>query len=210
MGRAGSVAANGSPGDVLGRGVGCHQTLTKGDTTMSDSTLIIVGNLTKDPTKRSYKEDGEPAYMVQLSVASSKRMRNFAGEWDSGPTTFVDVSCWGKLAENALLTLGKGMSVIVYGRLDQNKWKTDEGQNRSQLRVHAITVGPDLRKFKGIMTKTPFEAKPNFGGTGAPDSADANVEDRTDLAHAASTTESGTGPAGEDPNDPDWLGKEAS
>lgn len=177
---------------------------------MSDSTLTIVGNLTKDPTKRSYLEDGKPTYMVQLSVASSKRMKNSAGEWESGPTTFVDVSCWSKVAENALLTLGKGMSVIVYGRLEQNKWKTEEGENRSQLRVHAITVGPDLRKCKGVMTKTPYEPRPNPSAADTSEASEMNVEDKTDLSQAATAAESDSGSADDGQKDPSWLGREAS
>ena len=65
-------------------------------------------------------------------------------EWEES-TSFFDVVCWRELAENAALSLAKGMRVMVTGRLEQRTWETDEGERRSKVEIVAEEVGPSLR-----------------------------------------------------------------
>ena len=58
--------------------------------------------------------------------------------------TFLDITLWGKQAENLAQYLTKGAFVTVEGRLKLDTWETDEGVKRSKLKVVAenINLGP--------------------------------------------------------------------
>ena len=65
-------------------------------------------------------------------------------EWEEG-TSFIDVTCWGQLAENAGESVGRGTRVTVTGRLDQRSWETDNGDKRSKVEIVADDVAVSLR-----------------------------------------------------------------
>ena len=65
-------------------------------------------------------------------------------EWEES-TSFFDVVCWRELAENAALSLVKGMRVVVTGRLEHRSWETEGGDHRSKVEVVADDLGPSLR-----------------------------------------------------------------
>jgi single-strand DNA-binding protein len=80
-----------------------------------------------------------------LALAVNRRWENReTREWEES-TSFFDVVCWRELAENAALTLAKGMRVMVTGRLEQRSWETDEGERRSKVEIVAEEIGPSLR-----------------------------------------------------------------
>lgn len=62
---------------------------------------------------------------------------------------FIDVECWGNLANNVMQTLGKhgkGTQVVVVGDLIHKEWhKEDRLESRVVLR--ATNIGIDLRKY---------------------------------------------------------------
>jgi single-strand DNA-binding protein len=108
---------------------------------MSNST-VITGNLTREPEIR-YTRDGQATTL--LGVAVNRRWQDRQSkEWEES-TSFFDVVCWRDLAENAALSLSKGMRVVVVGRLEQRSWETDEGGRRSKVEIVADEVGPSLR-----------------------------------------------------------------
>lgn len=102
-----------------------------------DNTVTVVGNLTRDPELR-YTASG--VAVTEFGVAWNTKDK--AG---NESVSFFDVTCWRELAEHVAESLGKGMRVIVYGRLDQNTWETKDGDKRSKVRVMAEDVGPSLR-----------------------------------------------------------------
>lgn len=53
---------------------------------------------------------------------------------------FFDVTVFGKVAENTTNYTKKGTLVGITGRLQQEKWQTDDGQNRSRVVVIANEV----------------------------------------------------------------------
>ena len=57
---------------------------------------------------------------------------------------FLDITLWGKQAENLAQYLTKGAFITVEGRLQLDTWETDEGVKRSKLKVVAenINLGP--------------------------------------------------------------------
>ena len=108
---------------------------------MANSTTIT-GNLTREPEIR-YTRDGQAT--TQFGVAVNRRwLDRSTQEWQES-TSFFDVVCWRDLAENAALTLTKGMRVVVTGRLEQRSWDTEDGEHRTKVEITAEEVGPSLR-----------------------------------------------------------------
>ena len=108
---------------------------------MSTATSIT-GNLTRDPEIR-YTRDGQATTTLGVAVNRRWQQRD-SKEWEES-TSFFDVVCWRELAENAALSLAKGMRVVVTGRLEHRSWETEEGDHRSKVEVIADELGPSLR-----------------------------------------------------------------
>ena len=94
----------------------------------SDNQITIVGNITDDPELR-YTANG--AAVANFTVAHSTRIRDAAGNWADGDTSFFRVNVWRSLAENAAESLTRGTRVVVTGRLRQRSWENQEGEKRS-------------------------------------------------------------------------------
>ena len=106
------------------------------------NTTTLTGNLTKDPELR-YTRDGQAA--LTLGMAVNRRWQNRdSHEWEE-TTSFFDVVCWREMAENAAMSLTKGMRVVVTGRLEQRIWENEDGERRVKVEVVADEIGPSLR-----------------------------------------------------------------
>ncbi len=81
-------------------------------------------------------------------------------------TSFLDVVCWGQLAENAAQSLTRGTRVVVSGRLDQRSWENQEGEKRSKIEITADEVSPSLRWATVEITKNERRS-PDSNGTAA-------------------------------------------
>ncbi len=109
---------------------------------MTTSTTAVIGNLTRDPEIR-YTTDGQANTLLGLAVNRRWQHRT-TRQWEEA-TSFFDVVCWRELAENAALSLAKGMRVMVVGRLEQRSWESPEGERRSKVEIVAEEIGPSLR-----------------------------------------------------------------
>ncbi|HLI52846.1 MAG TPA: single-stranded DNA-binding protein [Acidimicrobiales bacterium] len=112
--------------------------------------VSIVGNLTRDPELR-FTPSGQAT--ASFGVAVNRRWQNRQTNEMEEATSFFDVVCWGTLAENAAQSLGKGVRVIVSGRLDQRSWETPEHERRSKVEITADEVAPSLRWATAAITK---------------------------------------------------------
>lgn len=111
--------------------------------------VILLGNLTRDPEVR-YTPKGTA--VADLGIAVNRTYTAENGE-KREEVTFVDVTFWGRTAENAGQYLKKGRPVFVEGRLQLDSWDDKQsGQKRSKLKV----VG-ELLQFLG-------GARPDGGG----------------------------------------------
>src|SRR5438445_3239411 len=114
------------------------------------STVIIVGNLTRDPDLR-FTPTGQAT--AGFGVAVNRRWQNRqTQEWEEA-VSFFDVVCWAQLAENVAQSLTRGSRVVVTGRLDQRSWETDQGEKRSKIEITADEVAPSLRWATVEVTK---------------------------------------------------------
>ena len=107
---------------------------------MADSTVTLVGNLTREPELR-FTQSGQA--IATLGIAVSRRYQQ-NGEWQE-KTSFFNVTAWGQLGENAASSLSKGSRAIVTGRLEQRSYETQDGEKRSVVEVVADEIGPSLR-----------------------------------------------------------------
>ncbi len=109
---------------------------------MSFHTIIIVGNLGRDPEMR-YTPSGKP--VTSFSVASSRSYNNTNGE-KVEETIWFRVTAWDKQAEICNQYLRKGSKVLVEGRLTPDKnggpriWTKQDGTSAASFEVTAGTV----------------------------------------------------------------------
>src|SRR4029079_11319909 len=131
---------------------------------MADSTVTVVGNVTRDPEIR-YTAGG--AAKASFSVAVSRRWQNRqTSEWEE-QTSFLNVVCWREMAENVAESIGKGTRVVVTGRLEQRSWETEQGEKRSVVEIVADEIAPSLRWATATVNKNDRRAGGDGGAGGS-------------------------------------------
>ena len=99
--------------------------------------VLLIGNVTRDPELR-YIQSGTA--VLDLGVAVNRRVKKSDGSWGD-EAAFIDVTVWGKQAENCAEYLSKGRPVFVEGHLKFDQWEDKKtGDKRSKLRVTAENV----------------------------------------------------------------------
>ena len=119
-----------------------------------DNTVTVVGNITRDPELR-FTPSG--AAVANFGLAWNRKGRD--GE---EIVSFFDITAWNQLAENASESLSKGMRVVVYGRLDQRSWETQDGDRRSKVEIVADDIAPSLKWATAEITRN--ERRDGGGG----------------------------------------------
>jgi single-strand DNA-binding protein len=127
-----------------------------------DNTVTIVGNLTRDPELR-FTPSGQAT--ATFGVAVNRVWTDRQSQERKEATSFLDVVCWGQLAENAAQSLTRGTRVVVSGRLDQRSWENQEGEKRSKIEITADEVSPSLRWATVEITKNERRS-PDGNGNG--------------------------------------------
>lgn len=97
--------------------------------------VFLAGNLTRDPEVRHIANGNAVA---NLGMAINRRYRD-QNDKDREEVVYVNVTAWGKTAENCGQYLTKGSPVLVEGRLKLDEWEKD-GQKQSRLGVVAERV----------------------------------------------------------------------
>jgi single-strand DNA-binding protein len=97
--------------------------------------VTLMGNLTRDPELRQ-TPSGQS--VTSFSLALNRSYKDASGEWQEA-TDYVDIVCWGPLAERVAQYLSKGRRCLVQGRLQSRSWEQD-GQKRSKVEVLANDV----------------------------------------------------------------------
>jgi single-strand DNA-binding protein len=128
---------------------------------MADSTVTLVGNLTRDPELR-FTQSGQA--IATLGIAVSRRYQQ-NGEWQE-KTSFFNITAWGQLGENAASSLSKGSRAIVTGRLEQRSYETQDGEKRSVVEVVADEIGPSLRWATAQVDRNDRREGGSSGGPG--------------------------------------------
>jgi single-strand DNA-binding protein len=116
---------------------------------MADSTVTIVGNLTRDPELR-FTAGGKG--VASFGVAVNRRYQ-VNGEWQE-KVSFFNVTAWDTLGENAAASLTKGTRIMVTGRLEQREYETTNGEKRNVVEIVADELGPSLRWARAEVERT--------------------------------------------------------
>jgi single-strand DNA-binding protein len=103
----------------------------------SINSVVIVGNLTRDPELRATPSGTS---VCSLRVAVNDRVKDATtGEWGDKPNYF-DVDVFGGQGERCAQYLAKGRQVGVAGRLRWREWETQDGQKRQAVSIMADNV----------------------------------------------------------------------
>jgi single-strand DNA-binding protein len=136
-----------------------------------------MGNLTRDPEVR-YTPKGTA--VTELGIAVNRISTGENGE-KREEVTFVDVTVWGRTAENVGEYLRKGRPVFIEGRLQLDSWEDKQsGQKRNKLRVVADNV-----QFLGS----------RGSGGGGPEEGDETPRSRPSSGVRSAPPPKGAGPA---------------
>lgn len=118
---------------------------------MSDTSIYIIGNLTKDPEVR-FTNSGMA--MVSFSVAVNKSKKNKeTGEWEN-EAHFFDCTAFGEVAENFGSSFAKGNRIIVVGELQQRKFQAQDGTEKTKVELVVSEAGASLRWATVAVTRT--------------------------------------------------------
>lgn len=120
--------------------------------------VLLIGNLTRDPELR-YAPSG--AAIVKFGMAMNHVFTDKGGERHES-TCFVDITAFGRTAENCNQYLKKGRQVFVEGRLEYSTWENKEGDKRSKHEVVAERV-----QFLGSARDNDGEGGGGGGGEGS-------------------------------------------
>ncbi len=116
--------------------------------------VVLVGRLVKDPELRNLTETSS---VLNFSLALN---RNYSKE---EKTDFIDCTAWNKTAELMAQYLGKGSLIGVDGKLQQNTFTDQQGNNRSQTVVVADSVqfleSRAKAEERASQVRTPHSAK---------------------------------------------------
>ena len=126
---------------------------------MADSTVTIVGNITRDPELR-FTAGGKG--IASFGLAVNRRWQQ-NGEWQE-KVSFFNVTAWDTLGENIAASLTKGTRVIVTGRLEQREYETKEGEKRNVVEIVADEIGPSLRWARAEVERIARDGGSNSGG----------------------------------------------
>ncbi len=100
------------------------------------NSVIIAGNLTKDPIYRT-TTNGTP--VVNFSVASNRRYRDSKDEWQED-VCYVGIVAWNKLADSCKEKLRKGNACLVEGELQSRTFKTERGDSKTIVEIKARRI----------------------------------------------------------------------
>lgn len=104
---------------------------------MNFNRVIVGGNLTRDPELR-YTPQGAPVCNFAMAVNRYWNDRKTGQRQEE--TSFLDFEAWGKTAELVAQHCKKGRPLLVEGRLKQDRWQDQGGQNRSKVKVVAEQI----------------------------------------------------------------------
>ena len=99
--------------------------------------IVVIGRLTRDISERDFGYTAGGTARLNLSIAVNRsEKRN--GAWQD-KTSYLDVTVWGKTAENIRPYLHRGKQIAIDGYLDQQRWEKD-GQKFSKVVIIADSV----------------------------------------------------------------------
>jgi single-strand DNA-binding protein len=100
------------------------------------NTVLIAGNLTRDPSFRR-TTNGTP--VANFWIASNRKFKDNTGQWRES-VCYVGVVAWYKLAETCAENLRRGCAVLIEGELQSRSLRSDDGRNRNIVEIKARRI----------------------------------------------------------------------
>ena len=102
------------------------------------NSVVLIGRLTQDIDERNfgYLPTGTAKANVSIAVNSSHKK----GEEWVNEASFFDIVIFGKMAEGLKPHLVKGKQIAVTGKLKQDRWKDQNGNNKSRIYIIAESI----------------------------------------------------------------------
>lgn len=123
---------------------------------MTDLNITVLeGRLTSDLGEKDFGYITTGTAKLIIHFACNKSIKK-GEEWVDEPSYF-DATVWGKPAENLKAKIVKGASVRVAGRLQQDRWKDTNGNNKSKIYIIADSVRVFPKEQK---SEKPVKAEP--------------------------------------------------
>lgn len=117
--------------------------------------VVLVGRLGNDP-ELTYTQSGTAICKFRLAVSRPPRRDSNEQETD-----WLDVVCWGRVAENAAQYLDKGALVGIEGRVQSRTWEREDGGRAYAVEINAFRV-------QFLESRKEAEARRASTGGGAP------------------------------------------
>lgn len=92
----------------------------------------LAGNLTADPEEKALKNSDNTLTRFSIAVNEVWYDRD---DKKQEKVHFINCIAWGNVGESFSKFHRKGDPVLVWGKLSQNRWETDDGEKRSALEV---------------------------------------------------------------------------
>ena len=109
---------------------------------MNFSQTILAGHLTRDPEIKFFKNGG---CVTEFGLAVNRPPYTNDADEVIEEVDFFDCKAFSKVGENIEKFFSKGKPIFVTGVLMQERWETDEGDNRSRVIIKVLRfnfVGP--------------------------------------------------------------------
>jgi single-strand DNA-binding protein len=104
---------------------------------MNLNQVTLCGRLGRDPEMR-YTAGG--AAVCNFSMAISSWIKKKDEEGYDENVVWIDVTCWGKIAERAAAQAKKGTEVLVVGRLDTRSWEDKDDPSKKHFRTFVTAL----------------------------------------------------------------------
>jgi len=138
----------------------------------NENLTILMGHLTRNPELR-YTPSGTAVCDIGLAV---NEYRSDAED----EVSFFDITFWAQKAEAVEEYFDKGDAIYVRGRLTQDRWQTDAGENRSKVKVTAWSfevVGGEGQGGGDTSNAAQSENAPGSGADSEVGQPDEDAED---------------------------------
>ncbi len=150
---------------------------------MANEATFSVTGYVATPPRSGWTRDGTRTLYMRVGW-TPRRIDKRTGEWADQATSFVSVTCYRKVAENAAACLRRGDPIVLKGTLRVREYGDDK---RVTVDVFADSIGHDLSRGVTIFKKsteqleqTALEREREMAGAGrAPLYGDQDASERT-------------------------------
>ena len=117
---------------------------------MNDIFTTVIGNAVTDVSLRTTTTG---VSVASFRIASNpRRFDKATNSWIEQETNFLTITAWSQLAENVALSVHKGQSLVVSGKLKVRQWQDGE-KNGTSVEIDAVSIGHDLNLGTSEFTK---------------------------------------------------------